>query len=85
MRSSYGRTDYRLPEVEKQLIIEETTYLIDFGYRSADASIIKLGMQVAEETLEPDDWVKISDETLRWHCKNFYEIGMKYALSEENT
>ena len=32
MRSGYGRKDSRIPEVERQIIIEETLYLLEFGY-----------------------------------------------------
>lgn len=85
MKSGYGRTDYRIPDVEKQIILEETQYLLDFGYRADDADIIKLGMRIAAKTFEPKDWISISDETLRWHCKNFYTIGFNYALAKEHT
>lgn len=86
MRSGYGRVDTRIPDVEKQIIIEETLYLLDFGYRPDDADLIKLGMSVAYDEYTPAQWIMICDETLRWHCKNFYELGLKrYELFEEST
>ena len=86
MRSGYGRTDSRLPEVEKQIILEETLYLLDFGYRPDDAEIIKAGMAVAFDEFTPADWIKICDETLRWHCANFYKLGIKhYEGAEKHT
>ena len=86
MRSGYGRKDSRLPDVEKQIIIEETLYLLEFGYRPDDADIIKLGMAVAFDDFTPEDWISICDETLRWHCKNFYELGLKHnEISKDNT
>ena len=86
MRSGFGRIDSRLPDVEKQIILEETMYLLDFGYRPDDADLIKLGMSVAYDEFTPADWIKICDETLRWHCKNFYELGLKhYEISQEST
>ena len=86
MRSGFGRIDSRLPDVEKQIILEETLYLLDFGYRPDDADLIKLGMSVAYDEFTPADWIKICDETLRWHCKNFYELGLKhYEISQEST
>ena len=86
MRSGFGRIDSRLPDVEKHIILEETMYLLDFGYRPDDADLIKLGMSVAYDEFTPADWIKICDETLRWHCKNFYDLGLKhYEISQEST
>lgn len=85
MRSGFGRIDSRLPDVEKQIIIEETMYLLDFGFRPDDADLIKLGMSVAYDEFTPAQWIKICDETLRWHCKNFYELGLKhYEIFEKS-
>lgn len=86
MRSGFGRIDSRIPDVEKQIILEETMYLLDFGYRPDDADLIKLGMSVAYDKFTSADWIRICDETLRWHCKNFYELGLKhYEISQEST
>jgi len=86
MRSGYGRKDSRIPEVEKQIILEEALYLLEFGYRPDDADIIQLGMAVAFDEYTPEDWIRVCDETLRWHCKNFYDLGLKhYEISKDNS
>jgi hypothetical protein len=86
MRSGYGRKDSRIPEVEKQIILEETLYLLEFGFRADDADIIQLGMVEAFDNYTPADWIRICDETLRWHCKNFYELGLQhYEIFKDNS
>ena len=77
-----GRTDSRIPDVEMKIIIEEVMYLLSLGYKEAQRTYILAGMAKAIDTFTPEQWIKLCDETLAWHCKNFYNIGKQYELSK---
>jgi len=77
-----GRTDSRTPEFEMQTIIEEVMYLISLGYKTKQKRYILSGMAIAIDSFAPEEWIKICDETLAWHCKNFYTIGWNHELSK---
>jgi len=65
---------------DKQLILEEVSYLIGLGFREDDKDLILLGMNVARNTYDDDRWDEIGGETLRWHCENFFRLGnLTYA------
>lgn len=84
-RQKRGRTDSRIPELEMQTIIEEVMYLLSLGYKASQRQHILTGIARAIDEFTPETWVKLCDETLAWHCKNFYEIGYNYELSKRFT
>ena len=68
---------------DKQLILEEVSYLLALGFREDDKDLILLGMNVARNTYDDDYWDEIGCETLRWHCENFYRLGnLTYATTK---
>ena len=71
---------------DKQLILEEVSYLLALGFREDDKDLILLGMNVARNTYDDERWDEIGCETLRWHCENFYRLGnMTYARTKKST
>ena len=60
---------------EKQLILEEVSYLLALGFREKDKDLILLGMNIARNSYTDTHWDEIGCETLRWHCENFYRLG----------
>ena len=68
---------------DKQLILEEVSYLLALGFREDDKDLILLGMNVARNTYDDDHWDEIGCETLRWHCENFFRLGnVTYARTK---
>lgn len=65
-----------------QTIVEEVLYLISLGYRAEQQKFILAGLDRAIDEFTPDDWIQICDETLGWHCRNFYNIGYKHEASK---
>ena len=78
-----GRRDSRTSDFEMQIITEETEYLISLGCDTKVKRYIMSGIKIAKQTFAPEDWINISDETLRWHCKNFYDIGKNHELANK--
>ena len=72
-----GRYESRVPKEEMKIIIEETIYLLSLGFQKKRQRLIIAGIEHAMETFDDQLWINIADETLRWHCKNFYEIGLE--------
>jgi len=70
---------------DKQLILEEVSYLLALGFREDDKDLILLGMNVARNTYNDDRWDEIGCETLRWHCQNFYKLGARTYATTKTT
>ena len=77
-----GRRDSRTSDFEMQIITEETEYLLSLGCDPKVKRYIMSGIKIAKKTFAPEDWINISDETLRWHCSNFYKIGYNHATAK---
>lgn len=71
-----GRFESRVPSEEMKIIVEETMYLLSLGFQKKRQNTIMAGIQIAIDKFDDQTWINMSDETLRWHCKNFYEIGL---------
>lgn len=69
---------------DDQVILEEVSYLLSLGFREQDKDLILIGMNVCRDQFSDEDWAHISNETLRWHCQNFYKIG-SYIHEETKT
>ena len=63
------------PAQERQVIVEEVTFLIDGGYRQDAAKQIREGMRVAQAEAAQSEWNRWSEMFLHDVVEDFYHFG----------